>query len=70
MFREGVLGLHGEGIAIDDEKRAGDPACLEQAFQQRGGGARLAGAGGHLDQHLAPAIGDFTTHRFDAGSLM
>ena len=59
MFGERVLGLFGQGDAIDQEQSAAGPAALEQALDEGGGGAGFAGSGGHFDQHLAAALGDF-----------
>jgi hypothetical protein len=70
MFGEGVFGLPGQRDAIDEERHAGDGVGLEQALDERGGRARLARAGGHLDQQHAPARSDLAVQDVDALDLI
>jgi hypothetical protein len=70
VFGERVDGLPGKGNAVDEEQHPGDRVGLEQALDERGGGAGLAGAGGHFDEQLAPAAGHFTAQGVDAGDLV
>ena len=53
---EGVLGLGGEGDPVHEEEDAGNGSCLEEALDERGRGAGLAGPRRHFDEELpAPA---------------
>ena len=70
VFVEGILGLLGQGDAVDQEQHAGDVVGLEQAFDEGRRGARLAGAGRHLDQQLAPAGVHLTAQGVDAFTLV
>jgi len=70
VLGEGVLGLLGERDAIDEKENAGDGIRFEQAFDQGRGGPRLAGAGRHFNEHLAPTAIDFPAERFDARGLV
>lgn len=58
VVSEGVFGLAGQRNAIHEEEDSGDGPCFEQALDEGGGGARLAGAGGHFDEEVAAAKGD------------
>ncbi len=57
MLGKGVFGLARQRYAIDQEQHTGEAAGLEKALDEGGCGAGLAGAGGHLDQQLAPPGG-------------
>ena len=70
VFVEGILGLFGQGDAVHQEQNAGDGIGLEQALDEGGGGAGLAGAGGHLHQQLAPAGVHFPAQGVDTFLLV
>ena len=70
VLGEGVFGLNGERVAVDDEQCAGRPIRLEQALHQCGGHAGLAGAGRHLDEHLPAPVDDLAAKDVDAGGLV
>ena len=54
MFGERILGLERQRDTIDKKQYAGDDIGRKQALDERGGDTSLAGAGGHLHEHLAP----------------
>ena len=55
---------------VDEEQDAGDDARIEQPLDESRRRARLAGAGSHLDQQLAPSAQDFGGQRLDAFDLV
>ena len=67
---EGVLGLGGEGDPVHQEEDAGDRAGLEQALDEGGGGAGLAGPRRHLDEELPPPARHLGRERLDAVDLV
>ena len=65
-----ALGLGDEGVAVGKEQNVFDPALLQQHFAQCDDRARLAGAGGHDQQRLAPVLlAKAVAHGLD-GSLL
>src|SRR5260221_7465571 len=69
LLREDVFGLDGERVAVNDEQGPRHPVGLEEALQERGCCARLAGSGRHLNEELAAAIDDFPAQGLDTGDL-
>ena len=66
MVRERVLRLSRQSDPVNEEQHPSDGAGLEEPLDERGGGSRLAGAGRHLHQQVAPSAGDFRAQLVDA----
>ncbi len=66
VFGKGILGLQRQWDAVHQEKHPADDIGRKQALDERGGGSRLAGAGGHFYQQLAATKADFSAQRFNA----
>ena len=70
VVREGVLGLGGEGDPVHEEEDTGDRSGLEEALDEGGRSARLAGPRRHLDEELAPSTCHLARESIDAIDLV
>ena len=67
---EGVLGLGGEGDPVHEEEDPGDRPRLEEALDERGRGAGLAGPRRHLDEELPASVRHLVREGLDAIDLV
>ena len=70
MVGEGVFGLGGERDPVHEEENPGDRAGLEEALDEGGGGAGLAGSHRHLHKELPPPVRHLVRQSFDAVDLV
>ena len=59
-----------QGYPVHEEQDAGDHTGFEEPLDERGGGARLARPGRHLDQQAAPAEGNLGAQSVNALDLV